>query len=97
MYRGRYVDDIFYLLRKTKELDKFFKWINSPNPNIQFTSEVECNNNLHLLDINISKLNERKFLFQSLQKTYNYTLKIPDFHSLMYRMLPWLLELLMNY
>ena len=45
----RYVDDTFVVIDKS-EAGPFFKFINSVDPNIQFTQEECCDNKLAFLD-----------------------------------------------
>ena len=48
----RYVDDTFFLFRS-----KFRCYFNCQDPNIKFTSEIEENNSISLLDIKIRRVN----------------------------------------
>ena len=59
-YYRRYVDDIFLMFGSRDHVKKFFKYMNSPHPNIQFTCEVESNNKISFLDISVTSLYGKK-------------------------------------
>ena len=56
LYR-RYIDDTFLLFRDRFHIPKFLDYINSRHDSIQFTCDVENNNQLSFLDICISRRN----------------------------------------
>ena len=96
----RYVDDILCLFKGTKrQLDAFLNTLNSIEPNIKFTLEIEKDKAINFLDITIDhKLNNR-LNFQIFRKpTYTdtiipansnhpYCIKMAAFHSLINRLL----------
>ena len=51
----RYVDDIFVLCRDRNHHDKFKEYMNSKHQNIQFTDELEENDQLPFLDVNVKR------------------------------------------
>ena len=51
----RYVDDIFSAFDSKNECDEFLKDLNNMHPSLQFTVELEENNQLPFLDILIEK------------------------------------------
>ena len=59
-YYRRYVDDIFLMFESRDHVKKFFKYMNSRHPNIQFTCEVESNNKISFLDISVTSLYGKK-------------------------------------
>ena len=59
-YYRRYVDDIFLMFESRDHVKKFFKYMNSHHPNIQFTCEVESNNKISFLDISVTSLYGKK-------------------------------------
>jgi hypothetical protein len=50
----RYVDDVFAIIDKTK-INTTLIWLNSQHPNIQFTSEIEKNNQIPFLDVMVER------------------------------------------
>ena len=50
----RYVDDTFCLFRSRSAIEKFLDPINSYNPNIKFTVELEMDNALPFLDVSVT-------------------------------------------
>jgi hypothetical protein len=65
----RYVDDIFVILKKD-EIDKTLDWINKQHVNIQFTIELEVNNQLPFLDV-LVKRQEKRISFSIYRKPTN--------------------------
>ena len=63
----RYMDDTFLLLQSTEHVEKFKKYLNKQHKNIAFTSEMEQNDSLSLLDIKISRENN-KFVTSAYRK-----------------------------
>ena len=58
IYR-RYVDDTFLLFRLKHHIEKFRNYFNRQQKSIRFTSETENENSMPLLDIKISKDNNK--------------------------------------
>ena len=56
-YYKRYVDDSFILFKSKDHIIPFLNFLNSQNPCIKFTYEVETENTLPFLDINICHYN----------------------------------------
>ena len=54
IYR-RYVDDTFLLFRQPEHADLFLQYLNTQHTNIQFTADMEHDQQLHFLDVNITK------------------------------------------
>lgn len=50
LYR-RYVDDIFACLQRRSMLSTFFKYLNSKDPNNEFTKEKKTSKHLLFLDV----------------------------------------------
>lgn len=54
----RYVDDILVGFKGTdRQIDSFLQFLNSENPRIQFTLEIEENRSINFLDLNITHSN----------------------------------------
>ena len=51
----RYVDDIFILVNKIEDIEKFKDYLNSKHSNINFTSEIETDCKMPFLDILIER------------------------------------------
>ena len=82
-YYRRYVDDIFLMFEHKYHVKKFLRYINSRHRNIQFTCEVESNDKISLLDISITRSNDklvtslyRKKMFSGVYMNYNSFLPI---------------------
>ena len=58
VYR-RFADDTFLLFRSKNHVEKFRNYLNKQHKNIKFTSEIEENGSLSLLDIKISRENNK--------------------------------------
>jgi hypothetical protein len=58
-YWFRYVDDTFVLVSSTADISSLLSLINSIDPCIQFTYEMENNNSLPFLDVLVSKHSDR--------------------------------------
>ena len=58
VYR-RFADDTFLLFRSKNHVEKFRNYLNKQHKNIKFTSEIEENGSLTLLDIKISRENNK--------------------------------------
>ena len=50
---------------------KFFKYMNSRHPNIQFTCEVESNNKIYFLDISVTRINNKLTTSLYCKKTFS--------------------------
>lgn len=99
IYWARYVDDVFCIWNSThRNLNQFFTFLNSLNEKIQFTMELENNNEINFLDINIKKINnELKFNIYRKPTTtdtvihknsqQSWKIKMSAFHSLTHRLL----------
>ena len=96
----RYVDDILCLFNGTsRQVTSFLNTLNSLEPNIQFTVEIEKDNSINFLDLTIDHKNKNKFNFQIYRKpTYTDTIipstsnhpfstKMAAFHSLINRII----------
>ena len=70
-YYCRYVDDIFHMFESRDHVKKFFKYINSCHPNIQFTCEVESNNKISFLDISVTRINNKLTTSLYCKKTFS--------------------------
>ena len=53
IFFGRYVDDIFVLIRSSDHIIKLANYFSSKHPNIRFTYELENDNTLPFLDVNV--------------------------------------------
>ena len=62
-------DDIFFVwkLDKNASLEEFKEYLNSLEPRIQFTSEIEVNRILNFADLSIKRLDDR-FIMKVYQK-----------------------------
>ena len=56
MYK-RYADDTFLVFKHKNQVELFRTYLNAQHPNIQFTSEIEINNQLNFLDMTVSHTN----------------------------------------
>ena len=56
-YYTRYVDDIFSVFNSNDEAKRFFSYLNSRQPNIEFTIETEVNKVISFLDVLIDNHN----------------------------------------
>lgn len=95
----RYVDDVFCIWTgSTRQLDNFLNFLNSLNPNIQFTLETENNDQLNFLDLTITRINN-KLKFGIYRKpttsdtiipfdsSQSHQIKMAALHSLTHRLL----------
>ena len=58
IYWYRYVDDILLLYKGNKrQIENFYKYINTIHPKLKFTLEIEHNNSINFLDLTINKTN----------------------------------------
>jgi hypothetical protein len=57
----RYMDDIFVLAAKEVEVSGVLEWFNSAHPNLQFTVELESNNQLNFLDVSVIRTGDGSF------------------------------------
>ena len=71
----RYVDDLFCVFNRERDLEMFFAKINSIHANIQFTKELEQNNQLPYLDVLVRRT-DVKFKTTVFQKKTNTGLYI---------------------
>ena len=55
----RFVDEIFLLFNSPSHIQPFLDYLNSKHSNIKFTSEIETDNKLSVLDISITKSNNK--------------------------------------
>lgn len=99
IYWYRYVDDIITCFVGTdRQLQSFFKYINSLHPNIKFTLETEQNNSINFLDLTITKVNN-KHEFSIFHKpshtditihnssSHPYTHKVSAYNSFIHRLI----------
>ncbi|XP_045470675.1 uncharacterized protein LOC123677962 [Harmonia axyridis] len=97
LFWHRYVDDILALFKGTlDDLNNFLILLNSFNPRIQFTMEVESDNKLPFLDLMIHKSDTLEFsIYRKPTNTDNiipfhsnhpYSHKFASFHSLFNRL-----------
>ena len=70
-YYRRYVDDIFLIFESRDHVKKFFKYMNSRHPNIQFTCEEESNNKISFLDISVTRINKKLTTSLYRKKTFS--------------------------
>ena len=70
-YYRRYVDDIFLMFESRDHVKKFFKYMNSRHPNIQFTCEEESNNKISFLDISVTRINNKLTTSLYRKKTFS--------------------------
>ena len=77
LFYRRYVDNTFVLFRDKSHANMFLEFITSFHPNIKFTMDVECNEQLSFLDILVSRSNShfitgifRKNMFTGLGLNY---------------------------
>ena len=83
----RYVDDTFLLFREKRHASLFLDFINSIHPNIKFTMDTECNNQLSFLDIMVSRFDGKYVTGIFRKKTFtglglNYFSYCPTFFKL---------------
>ena len=57
VFYKRYVDDTFVLFKHHSHAELFLNFINEFHPNIQFSMDIESNNQLSFLDLNIIREN----------------------------------------
>jgi len=71
----RYVDDLFCTFSHKNHLIDYFQCISNIYPNIQFSKELETNNQLPYLDILVSKVNNKfeTMIFRKNTNTELYT------------------------
>ena len=55
VYYKRYVDDIFVLFEKPKQVSRFVKYMNKRHKNIKFSFETEKDNSFSFLDVKICR------------------------------------------
>ena len=53
IFFGRYVDDIFVLIRSNDHIELLAQYLSTQHPNIKFTYELENDNRLPFLDVNV--------------------------------------------
>ena len=70
-YYRRYVDDIFLMFESRDHVKKFCKYMNLRHLNIQFTCEVESNNKISLLDISVTRINNKLTTSLYCKKTFS--------------------------
>ena len=70
-YYRRYIDDIFLMFESRDHVKKFFKYMNSRHPNIQFTCEEESNNKISFLDISVTRINNKLITSLYRKKTFS--------------------------
>ena len=75
----RYVDDALSLI-KSSEFKDFIDHINSQDPHIKFTYEIESDNSIGLLDSNIRRVNNGLFEASVFRKK-THTERYLNFHS----------------
>ena len=66
----RYVDYIFHMFESRGHVKKFFKYMNSRHPNIQFTCEEESNK-ISFLDISVTRINNKLTTSLDRKKTFS--------------------------
>ena len=76
----RYVDDCFLLFSSLDHAPLFLDYLNRQHPNINFTSETECDRKLSFLDIDISRVVNGK-LATSVYRKPTFTGLFTNFHS----------------
>ena len=77
----RYVDDTFMIFQgKERYVNMLLKYVNSINPNIQFTAENMINNSLNFLDLNVYLDKNKELAVKIHRKPTSTDLLIP-FHS----------------
>ena len=79
LFWKRYVDDILTAL-PTNRIDAFQEYLNNINTNIQFTKEIESENQIPYLDLNITKSETGQLTFDVYRKN-SHTNKYMDFNS----------------
>ncbi|VDP82091.1 unnamed protein product [Echinostoma caproni] len=52
---SRYMDDIFCVTNREHNIQQILKLFNEAHPSLEFTVEVEANNNLAFLDVAVSR------------------------------------------
>ena len=78
IYR-RYVDDTFLLFHSKHHIEKFQNYLNHQHKNIKFTSETENENSISILDIKITRDNN-KFMTSVYRKS-NFSRVFTNFGS----------------
>ena len=56
---GRYVDDTFILFPDASHVPFFLEYLNSKNPNIRFTHDLEKDGKLNFLDVTINRIDDQ--------------------------------------
>ena len=56
---SRYVDDTFSLFHKETGFQKLLNCLNSLYPSLKFTNEIETNNSLSILNVFVTKSNNK--------------------------------------
>lgn len=96
---SRYVDDTFLVFDGTyRQIEVLLNYMNSLDPKIKFTMELEVNNSLNFLDLTVTKENNR-FTYKIYRKPtttdtvihadshHPYEQKMAAFNAFVYRML----------
>ena len=75
VYYKRYVDDIFAIVKQESNIDHIRDILNGFHPAIQFTSELEQDNQLPFLDIHIRRLlkHDRSWFITSIYRKPTFT------------------------
>ena len=75
----RYVDDCFLVYRPLDHIALFLDYLNSQNPNISFTPEIEHEGKRSFLDIDVSRSNGK--FTTSVYRKPTFTCLFTNFHS----------------
>ena len=72
-------DDIFFVWRVDKNItiDKFKEYLNSIEPRIQFTSEIERDRVLNFADLTVKRMDDR-FIMKVYRKIYQLAFECPE-------------------